>query len=230
MSVRLLGRVTIPPAHHQPVDGDALVCSSPCSLNPRLPHHRLLVSCGSAWPLRRYPVHRDGVGHWARFAGRAKAFLRIEFGHPWIEAAGRGAERREEGRVLPPPGTSNRTARPVGSRVEEDPFRPPPGGGCHLPLRVISCGLCPTDWSTGAGWVGCFLFSTLRGEYLSEALGAKGRGVRPGPLIPFGGIGLGVVVTCSKHPLRLAAARHLPLRVRSRPRRVSMLSMDVSAL
>ena len=49
------------------------------------------------------------------------------------------------------------------------------------------------------------MFSALRGEYLSEALGAKGRGVRPGPLTLYGGNGSRLVVTRSKHPLRLAA-------------------------
>jgi len=52
-------------------------------------------------------------------------------------------------------------------------------------LRVISCGLCPTDWSTDPGQLGCFLFSLLRGESLSEAPRVKGRGVRPGPFVPM---------------------------------------------
>jgi len=62
--------------------------SHPSSLNPRLLDHRLSVPSCPAWASRRCPSHRDGVGRSARFAGRAKAFLRIEFGCPWIEAPG----------------------------------------------------------------------------------------------------------------------------------------------
>ena len=58
---------------------------------------------------------------------------------------------------------------------------------CDLePLtQVIGRSLSPTQWPPhDAECGGCFLFSPLRGEYLSEAWRVKGRGVRPKTLDP----------------------------------------------
>jgi len=79
----------------------------------------------------------------------------------WIEAQGEVAGRKA------------RIGGGASLQVRRDRRTPIPSGAWgflrYFPLRVISCGSCPTDWRTGPGLIGCFLFSHLRGEYLSEA-------------------------------------------------------------